>query len=239
MCLFIYLYQTGTCKASVKFCALQHCVHQVLYNKPRPGPAIFVARCLYVLPIFESYCEGLSHLIISALRRFLKAGTTQEDLLEAKSIATQLFVTAVGGNINHDEKVLIKILEVFDIRLVNVENLLTKSDVKNDYSSFDTAKAFVERYVFKLLECQSYMMAVTLLEHFSIRESGESLLREIVESKDYRAAEKWALFMGKPMLCVLVHEYVDRQLIKHACDLVKKNHLRDEFPEVYHKGLER
>ncbi|GMP40016.1 hypothetical protein CsSME_00010636 [Camellia sinensis var. sinensis] len=238
---FLYLlkecYAYGTCKATKKFRALQQQVHQVLYNSPQPGPAVFVAHCLYVLPILEEYSEGFSHLVISALRRFLKVGTTSEDLLEAKSLAARLFLFIVGGSIIHDERVLIKMLEVFEISMINIENSMCNAEL-NSSGSLELARTFVDKYIFKLIESESYMTAVTLLEHFSIRQSGESFLMKIIQNKDYRAADKWATFMGKPMLCVLVQEYCERKLLKHAYDIIKKNNLRKEFPEIYHKCKE-
>uniref|UniRef100_A0A5B7B9X1 3'-5' exonuclease domain-containing protein n=1 Tax=Davidia involucrata TaxID=16924 RepID=A0A5B7B9X1_DAVIN len=238
---FLYLlkecYASGTCKATKKFRALQQQVHQVLYNAPQPGPAVFVAHCLSVLPIFESYCEGFCHLIISALRRFLKVGTTPEDLLESKFLAARLFLNIVGGSEIYDERILIKILEVFDVGLTDIEKVMCNSDVKNN-SNLGTAKTFVEQYIFELIESESYMTAVTLLEHFSIRQSGESFLLKMLQNKQHRAAEKWATFMGKPMLCVLIQEYIDRKVLKHAYEIIKKNNLRQEFSEVYHKCKE-
>ncbi|KAK2977713.1 hypothetical protein RJ640_013731, partial [Escallonia rubra] len=239
--LFIYLlkecYVCGTCKATAKFRALQQQVHQMLYNSPRPGPAIFVVHCLYVLPIFESHCEGFSHLIISSLRRYLKTGTTKEDLLKAKLMAAHLFLDIVGGYVIHDERVLIKVLEAYDIRLTDIQKVMCNSDLTN-HSGLVAAEAFVGRYILDLIESQSYMTAVSLLEHFSIRKSGESFLFKMMESKEYRAAEKWAAYMGKPMLCTLVQEYIDKQLLEHAYEIIKKNNLKEEFPEVYHKGKE-
>ncbi|KAJ9538267.1 hypothetical protein OSB04_031000 [Centaurea solstitialis] len=234
---FLYLlkecYVHGTCKATAKFFALQHQVHQALYNMP--GPAVFVARCLYLLPIFESHCEGFSHLMLAALRRFLKTGTTApEDLLEAKLLATQLFIIAVRGNKLHDDRILVKILEVFNIKFTDIKEVLFHSELKNDTST----KAFIEEYISKLLESQSYMAAVTLLEQLSISHSRESFLHTMLESREYRAAEKWATFMGRPMLCALIREYVDRKLVKQAYELIKKNQLREEFPEVYQMGKE-
>lgn len=238
---FLYLlkecYAYGTCKATKKFRALQQQVHQVLYNSPQPGPAVFVAHCLYVLPILEEYSEGFSHLVISALRRFLKVGTTSEDLLEAKSLAARLFLFIVGGSITHDERVLIKMLEVFEISMINIENSMCNAEL-NSSGSLELARTFVDKYIFKLIESESYMTAVTLLEHFSIRQSGESFLMKMMQNKDYRAADKWATFMGKPMLCILVQEYSERKLLKHAYDIIKKNNLRKEFPEIYHKCKE-
>ncbi|KAM7474216.1 hypothetical protein LguiB_021459 [Lonicera macranthoides] len=229
---FLYLlkecYFRGTCKAQKKFRILQQQIHLILYNTPRPGPAIFIARCLYVVPIFESFCEGFCHLIVSSLGRFLKTGTTQEDLLEAKDIAAQLVLNIIGGNRIHDENLLIKILEIYDIKLTNIEKAMGNSDV-------NMAKAFVEQYICELIESKLYIKAVSLLEHFNIHCYGESFLFQMMESKEYRTAEKWATFMGKPMLCTLVKEYINKELLKSAYDIIKKNNLREEFPEVYYK----
>ncbi|KAJ7973290.1 Exonuclease mut-7-like protein [Quillaja saponaria] len=42
--------------------------------------------------------------------------------------------------------------------------------------------------------------------------------------------------MGKPMISLLVHEHVDRNMLKSAYDTIKKNHLQQDFPDVYHQG---
>ncbi|GAV66365.1 DNA_pol_A_exo1 domain-containing protein [Cephalotus follicularis] len=238
---FLYLlkecYVHGTLKATTKFRALQQLVHQILHNSPQPGPSTYVIQCLYVLPVFGLYSEGFSHLIVSALRRYLKVATTTADCLKAKDLAAQLFVDIVGGSICHDERIIIKILEVFDVRLTNIEGVICRLKAKNN-CLLETAKTFVEQYIFGLIESQSYMMAVTLLEHFSIRQSGQSFLLKMLQSKQFRAAEKWATFMGKQMLCLLVQEYVDRNMLKYAYETIKKNDLRQDFPDVYHKCKE-
>ncbi|XP_075659869.1 uncharacterized protein LOC142629715 isoform X1 [Castanea sativa] len=238
---FLYLlkecYTHGTLKATTKFRALQHQVFQVLHNDPQPGPSTFVIQCLYVLPIFGIYCEGFSHLIVSALRRYLKLATNQADSLEAKDLAGQLFLDIVGGSLNHDERIVVKILEVFDVKLINIGKVMCHAKEMND-SSGDAAKKFVEQYIFGLVESQSYLTAVSLLEQFSIRQSGKSFLFTMLQSKEFKAADKWATFMGNQMLCVLVQEYIDRNLLKHAYDIIKKNNLRQEFPDVYHKCKE-
>ncbi|KAK4339716.1 hypothetical protein RND71_041178 [Anisodus tanguticus] len=237
---FLYLlkecYVYGTCKATAKFRILQQQAYGFLYNDPQPGAAIFVAQCLYVLPIFESYCEGFSHLIISALRRFLKVGNGMEGISKAKLLAAKLFLAVVDGSMHHEERVLVKILEVFDVNLSNIEKAMYDTDEKG--YTCQMAKVLVEQYISRLVESQSYMTAVSLLEHFSIRESGESFLLKMLESKEYRAAEKWATFMGKPLLCTLVQEYVDRELQKNAFDVIRQNNLREEFPEIYHQYKE-
>ncbi|KAJ4823143.1 hypothetical protein Tsubulata_039133 [Turnera subulata] len=238
---FLYLlkecYVHGKCKATKKFRALQQQVHQVLSNSPQPGPATFILQCLYVLPLFGFYSEGFSHLIISALGRFLKLATLSEDISNAKLLAAGLFIDTVVGSVDHDERVLVKILEVFGVRVVDVEEAFARSKVREDHG-FDSGEDFIEKYILKLIESQSYMTAVQLLEHFAIRQSGESFLVKMMENHQSRAAEKWATFMGKAMLCVLVQEYVDRNMLKHACETIKKNDLQQDFPEVYHKCKE-
>lgn len=231
-------YACGTGKASKKFRALQNQVHQVLYNNPQPGPAVFVAQCLTVLPIFDEYCDGFSHLLISALHRYLKAGgsTTPDDLLEGKTLAARLFISMVCGDIINDGSVPIKIIEVFCVGLMDIEHGIRFLDPKNRTS--ERGRIFVENYIKKLKESESYMMAVKLLEHFSIRQSGKPFLLEMLEKKDYRAADKWATFMGAPMLSILVQEYSERKLLNLAFDIIKKNNLQLEFPEIYHQCKE-
>lgn len=235
--MFLYLlkesYFCGTLKASTKFRALQGQVHCVLSNGPLPGPAIFIARCLFILPIFEIYSEGLCHLILSALRRFLKNGTTQDDILEAKSLAAKLFIQIVQKSPAHDEKILMKILEVFEVNLSNIEEVIQHMNVNIDRRSIVSAKEFVEWHIFNLIESQSYMTAVALLKQFSIRESGKSFLVQMLENKQYKAAEKWATFMGKPMLNLLVREYIERNQQQFVCGIIKRNKLQEEFPELY------
>ena len=209
----------------------------MLRNDPQPGPATFVVQCLYVLPLFDLYSDGFSHLIISALRRFLKEETSVGDSMEAKDLAAQLFLDIVGGTVNHDERIVEKILEVYDVQIVNIQKALYP-DATSD-GSFSLATKFVEDYIYQLIECQTYMTAVTLLAHFSIRQSGQAFLLCMIESNQLKAAEKWATFIGKPMLCVLVQEYVERNMLKNAYEIIHKNNLRQEFPDVYHKYKER
>ncbi|XP_024169754.1 uncharacterized protein LOC112176163 isoform X2 [Rosa chinensis] len=238
---FIYLFKEwyfrGKCKATKKFQALEEWVHLVLQNDPKPGRATFVVQCLYILHIFGLHSEGFSHLIISALGRFPKIETSMGDSLKAKDLAAQFFLDIVNGFVNHDESIVEKIFEVFDVQLANIEKVMHQSE-KND-CSFDMAQKFVEQYIFKLIESESYMTAVTLLEHFSIRQFGKSFLLSMIESKQFKAADKWATFIGNPMLCVLVHEYIDRNMLKNAMEVMLKNNFQQEFPDVYHKYKER
>lgn len=210
----------------------------MLHNGPRPGAATFVIRCLYILPIFELYSDGFSHLLVSSVRRVLKLLKDPEDFSRAKDLASQLFCDIVMGFINHDERIVVKILEVFDVKLSDIEKVI-RSLKANGNCMFESANIFVENYISELMKAESYMTVVSLLEQFSIRQSGESFLFKMMENKQSKAAEKWATFMGKPMLCVLVKEYVHRNMLDNAYLTIKNNHLQQEFPEVYHKCKEK
>ena len=124
-------------------------------------------------------------------------------------------------------------------RLTNLENVICQLKATNIGFRPVTTLTFLEQYILKLIESQSYRTAVTLLEHFSIRQSGKSFLLAMMETKEFRAAEKWATLMGKPMLFVLVQEYVDTKMLKYAYVTMKKNNLRQEFADVYHQCKER
>lgn len=229
----------GTCKASTKFRALQHQVHLVLSNDPKPEPATFIVQCMYVSPLFEDHSQGFTHLIISALRRFLKRSTTTtEDSLEVKDLVAHLLVDIIWGQIDHDEKIVLKLLEIFDVKLTNVEKAMCQIKEKHDLSC-GTAKEFVEQYIVELVKSQLYMTAVTLIEQFSIHQYGQSFLLDMIQSNQFKAAEKWATFMGKPMLSTLVEEFIERNMLKNAYEIIKKNNLKQDFPDVYKRCKER
>ncbi|KAK9673293.1 hypothetical protein RND81_12G158300 [Saponaria officinalis] len=229
-------YVYGKSKATTKFCVLQHQVSLALQNSPRPGPAVFTVHCFYALPLLASYADGFSHLILFALRQFLKGYTNYADLLEAQDLAAQLFLDVVQGFVLHDERTLVKILEVFKVKLINFERALHSSRAKN--LRFNEADDFMKQYIYRKIESKSYMTAVSLLEQFGIHYSGESLLSRMIEDNDFRAAEKWASYLGKSTLCVLVEEYVKMNMPIGAYEIIKRNNLQAEFPYIYHKCKE-
>ncbi|XP_077240823.1 polynucleotidyl transferase, ribonuclease H-like superfamily protein isoform X2 [Tasmannia lanceolata] len=234
---FVYLlkecYLHGTLKATLKFRILQQQVLQALENSPQPGPATFVVRCLYVLPLLGSpNAEGFSHLMLSSLRRVQTVQRIQVDSSKAKSLAVQLFLDVLTGFVVHEERILVKLIENFDVGLKDIGEAICGSEV--NVGVLDRAKTFVERYIFGFIERQSYMTAVTLLERFSIRQSGESFLCRMMEDHQFKAAEKWATFMGKPMIRLIVQKYLDMKMLKNAYDVIKKNNLKQEFPDAYH-----
>ncbi|KAG5383209.1 hypothetical protein IGI04_034679 [Brassica rapa subsp. trilocularis] len=238
---FLYLlkqcYIHGSCKATKKFQALQHRVHQVLANNPQPGPSTFIVYCLNLLPVFGVYGEGFSHLIISALRRYFKSASapasSQEDVASARSLAARLFLAIVGGSVAYDEKVMVNTLKVFDVGLASIDEALSKEG-----SASSCASAFLEEYISELIKSKSFMTAVSLLEHFSFSFPGETFLQQMVEDKDFQAAEKWATFMGRPSLCLLVQEYGSRNMLKQAYNVMKKHYLQHEFPDLCYKCKE-
>lgn len=228
----------GKSKATVKFRALQNQVHLVLHNDPKPGPEIFIVRCLYVSPLFENHSQGFTHLIISALRRFMKRSTTSKDSMEVKNSAACLLVHIIKGQICHEESIFMKILETFDVKLTNVEKALCQNKEKDDLHC-GMANEFIEKYIIKLLKSQLYMSAVTIIEQFSIYHYGESFLVDMMKSNHFKAAEKWATFMGKPMLSILVEKFTERNMLKDAYEIIKKNNLKQDFPDVYKRCKER
>lgn len=232
---------SGSLKATKKFQALQYLVHQVLANKPQPGPATFIVQCLTVLPKFGIYGEGLSHLVISALRRFFKAAsepTSDEDICSARKLAAQFFLATVGGTVAYDEKVMMHTLKVFDVGLTSIDEALSLSEVCHGHG-VACGSAFLENYISDLIKSKSFMTAVSLLEHFAFRFPGETFLQQMVDDKDFQAAEKWATFMGRPSLCILVQEYGSRNMLKQAYNIIKKNYLQQDFPELCYKCKER
>ncbi|KAK9086335.1 hypothetical protein Syun_028729 [Stephania yunnanensis] len=235
---FMYLlkecYVHGTRKATAKFRTLQQQVMQALCNSPKPGPATFIMQSLFVFPVLEApYSEGFSHLVISALRRFLKVQTMYgyEDFVAARLMAARLFLYSIDGIMIYEEGVLIKLLEVVDVKLKDIEQAMSSVEVTDD--NFKAAKARVELYISRLIQSQSYMLAVSFLEQFSIQNCDESLLNRMIQENQFKAAEKWASFVGKPMLCMLIKKYVELKMLTNAYDIIKKNDLKQEFPDVY------
>lgn len=233
---------SGSNKATKKFQALQYQVHQVLANKPQPGPATFIVQCLDVLPVFgTTYGEGFSHLLISSLRRYFKTAssqTSQEDMCSARRLAATLFLAIVGGFVAYDEKVMVNTLKVFDVGLTNIDEALLSSASEVGFAC-GGGSAFLERYISDLIKSKSFMTAVSLLEHFSLSFPGDAFLQQMVEEKDFLAAEKWATFMGRPSLCLLVQEYGSRNMLKQAYNVIKKNYLQQDFPDLCYKCKEK
>ncbi|WOL06683.1 hypothetical protein Cni_G15417 [Canna indica] len=233
---FVFLlkecYVCGTRKATPKFRVLQQQVYRALHNAPQPGPFTFLIQCLYVVPLLgQQYTEGFSHMLISSVRHCKSQNFDVEDFCNAKPLAAQLVLDILTCAVSHEERILLKLLEAFDVKLKDIGDAIDCSDMLD--GRLDRAKAYIEQYIIDYIDSQSYMTAVSLLERFSIQFSSESLLLKMIESNQFKAAEKWAIFMGRPMICSLVQKYVEMKMLKNAYDIIKRNSLMEEFPDVY------
>lgn len=218
--------------ATQNFKGLQQYVSQALHNAPKPGPATFIVQSLYIVSLLGlPYAEGFSHLLMSSLRRLRYMGKFQNDFSKAKHLAAKLFLDILSSSIKHEERILVKLIEDFDLELKDIGEAICGSHLDG---TLDIAKAFIEHHLSRFMDSESYVTAVTLLEHFSIRLSGDSLLVKMMESNQFTPAEKWATFMGRPMICLLVQKYIDMKMLKKAYDTIKKNYLQEEFPDVHH-----
>lgn len=228
----------GTRKATPKFRVLLQQVSRALHNDPQPGPFTFLIQCLYVVPLLgHQYTEGFSHMLLSSLRHCKSQNFGLDDFHKAKPIAAQLVIDILASSVNHEERILIKLLEAFDIKLKDIGDAIDCTNLVD--GRLDRAKAYIEQHIINFIESQSYMTAVTLLERFSVQLCGETLLSKMIESNQFKAAEKWATFIGRPLICLLVQKYVEMKMLKNAYDMIKRNNLTEEFPNVYHLYKER
>lgn len=228
----------GTLKATRKFRILQQQVLRALHNGPRPGPFTFVIQCLYLVPILgHTYSEGFSHMLISCLRHFKALESVQKDFSDAKPLAAQLTIDILSCILMHEERILIKLLEAFDVKLKDIAYALHGSELNN--GDLDQTRVFIENHILAFTGSQSYMTAVSLAEQFAVHLSGESFLVELIEGNQFKAAEKWASFMGKSTTCLLVQKYLEMKMLKNAYVMIKENDLVEEFPDVYYMYKER
>lgn len=230
----------GTRTATQKFRVLQQHVFEALYKTPKPGPATFTVQCLYIVPLLGlPYCEGFSHLLMSSLRRLISRNpeSGRKDFSKAKCLAACLFLDTLACSVVHAERILIKIIESFEVELKDVGEAICGSDLGN--SALDVAKAHIEHYISGFMESESYEIAATLAERFSICLSGDSFILKMMQNNQFKPAEKWAMIMGKQMVCLVIQKYLDMKMLKSAYDMIKKNDLKQEFPDVCHQYKER
>lgn len=232
---FMYLlkdcYLYGTHKATPKFRILQQQVKRALNNGPQPGPFTYIVQCMYIIPLLgQTYAEGFSHMLMSSLRHLKSVESVQKDFFDAKHLAARLVLGILASVVHHEERILVKLLETFDIELRDMAHALYGSELGDE----DLVKAtgHLKQYVQCLMKSESYVTAVTLITRFSIQCCDESFLIKLIESNQFKAAEKWAAFMGKEMICLIIQKYLDLRMIKSANDLVKQYDLTEEFPDV-------
>ncbi|XP_078159029.1 polynucleotidyl transferase, ribonuclease H-like superfamily protein isoform X2 [Carex rostrata] len=214
---------SGTQKATPKFRILQQQVARALHNGPQPGPFTFVAECMYIIPLMgPTYAEGFSHMLLSSLRHFKPLESTRADFSNSKRVAACLLFDILSGNVVHEERIIRKIMEAYELDF---------NDVSFGGDPED-AQGQIGKFIGNFIESGSFLTAVTLIERFKVRVVDESLLEKLIENSEYQAAEKLAAFMGRPTVCSLIRKYLALNMVKKAYELVKRHDLRDEFPFV-------
>lgn len=176
-------------------------------------------------------------MLMSSLRHLKSVESVQKDFFDAKHLAARLVLGILASVVHHEERILVKLLETFDIELRDMAHVLYGSELGDE----DLVKAtgHLKQYVQCLMKSESYVTAVTLITRFSIQCCDESFLIKLIESNQFKAAEKWAAFMGKEMICLIIQKYLDLRMIKSANDLVKQYDLTEEFPDVNYLYKER
>eukprot|EP00250_Pteridium_aquilinum_P002825 c13048_g2_i1 orf=249-824(+) len=151
----------GRGKSTAKFHAIRKQIIQSLPSAPAPGPATFVIRCLEALILIEApYSEGLAHLLTSALNRVSRESRSPQDSALAKRLAASLVCTSLKGKGNLDDRIVVKIVEVFDVQMSDVAEAL---DISDD-DRMSQAEALVEPLVVNLIKSHSYNGATALIK---------------------------------------------------------------------------
>ncbi|CAM0955924.1 unnamed protein product [Alopecurus aequalis] len=232
---FMYLlkdcYQYGTHKATPKFRVLHQQVKGALNNGPQPGPFTYIVQCMYIIPLLgQSHAEGFSHMLISSLRHLKSVESAQKDFIDAKSLAAQLVLDILASVVPHEERILVKLLETFDIELKDMAHVFCGSEMRDE--DLVKTREHLKQYVQYYMKSESYVTAVALITRFSIQCCDESSLIKLFGSNQFKAAEEWAAFMGKEMIILIIQKYLDIKMLKSANELVKQYDLTEEFPDV-------
>lgn len=233
--MFIFLlkdcYAYGTTKATSKFKILMQLVKVALHNAPQPGPFTYIVQCMYIVPLLgKTYSEGFSHMLTSSLRHLKSVKSMQQDFLEAKHLAAQLVLDILGSVVPHENRILIKLLETFEIELRDMAHALYGSELDDD--DLVKARDHIRQYVKGFMESESNAIAVTLITRFSIQCCDESFIIKLIDSNQLEIAEDCATFMGKEMISLVIRKYLDMKMLKSANKLVKEHDLTEEFPDV-------
>ncbi|RLN29260.1 hypothetical protein C2845_PM05G22560 [Panicum miliaceum] len=231
---FIYLlkdcYVYGTNKATSKFKILMQLVKVALNNAPQPGPFTYAVQCMYIVPLLgKTYSEGFSHMLTSSLKHLKSVESLQKDFLEAKYLAAQLVLNILDSVVPHENRILVKLLETFEIELRDMAHALYGSELDDDLVK---AREHLRQYVKCFMESESNAIAVALITRFSIQCCDESFLIKLIESNQLDIAEECATFMGKEMISLLIQKFLDMKMLKSANKLVKEHDLTEEFPDV-------
>lgn len=208
-----------------------------LHNAPQPGPFTYAVQCMYIVPLLgKTYSEGFSHMLTSSLKHLKSVDSVQKDFLEAKHLATQLVLDILDSIVAHENRILVKLLETFEIELKDIAYALYGSELDDDLMK---AREHLRQYVKCFMESESNAIAVALITRFSIPCCDESFLVKLIESNQLDTAEECATFMGKEMICLVIQNYLDMKMLKSANKLVREHGLAEEFPDVSYLYKER
>ena len=176
-------------------------------------------------------------MLISSLRHFKSVESAQKDFIDAKCLAAQLVLDILASVVPHEERILVKLLETFDIELKDMAHALCGSELGDEdlVKTREHLKQFVQYY----MKSESYVTAVALITRFSVQCCDESFLIKLFGSNQFKAAEEWAAFVGKGMIILIIQKYLDIKMLKSANELVKQYDLTEEFPDVNYLYKER
>ncbi|GJM88347.1 hypothetical protein PR202_ga04400 [Eleusine coracana subsp. coracana] len=146
-------------------------------------------------------------MLTSSLRHFKTVESARKDFLEAKLLAARLVLDILASVVLHENRILVKIFETFDVELRDIAHALYGSELDDD----DLVKA---------------------REHLKQHCCDESFLIKLIESNQFEVAEECAVFMGKEMVCLIIQKYLNMKMLKSANKLVKEHELTEEFPDV-------
>lgn len=175
-------------------------------------------------------------MLTSSLKHFKSVESVQKDFLEAKHLAAQLVLDILDSFVPHENRILVKLLETFEIELRDIAHALHGSELDDDLVK---AREHLRQYVKCFMESESNAIAVALITRFSIQCCDESFLVKLIGSNQLDIAEECATFMGKEMICLVIQKYLDMKMLKSANKLVREQDLSEEFPEVSYLYKER
>lgn len=225
-------FSAGKGKSTAKFHAIRKQIIQSLPSSPAPGPATFVIRCLEALTLIEApYSEGLAHLLTSALNRVSVESRSCQDAALARKLAASLICSALKGGKYLDDRIIVKIIEVFDVQMMDVAEALHISDGDKMLQ----AEVFIKPLVVNLIKNHSYNGAMALIKHLQLQNyASQDFLASMVDDGNLHLAGQWASHLGKDMLCFLVQHCTNVGMFKEAYKYVQHYQLRSTFPEARH-----
>lgn len=229
-------YVPGNGKAIVKFQVLRRQVIIALASAPPPGPATYVVYCLSILNLIDTHSnEALSHLLTSALTCLDKNTKSLADAAEARMLASKVFLNVITGTVTVGERILVKWATVFGVQLKDIGKIV-HMPLLDEAEKIQKVKACLELFILRLIKSRLYTSAVALIKQFSLQHSSpDDFLVAMICDNQFEAAEEWAVYMGKAMICSLVKQCMEMTLFKRAYNIVKKYDLQLEFPDAYHQ----